>query len=261
MRRFGSCRATPTSPRWRGGRGAVSGRSRAPGPSRSNAVVPLAEERLYVLAVWPRVESASGLLRPGVPSFAFPVLMWAASLLVALVAADIRCCATSAHCARRSFASPTAAAHCPGSISRRHRPNCATWARPMTHGRERDPRRGGTGGHDPPKEVLLREVHHRVKNNLQLIASIINMQIRKAESPEAKLLMRGLQDRVMSLATIHRELYQTSGVTDIRADELLSRIVRQVVKMARAPVCRSRSRPASMTFASRPTSRCRCRCC
>jgi two-component sensor histidine kinase len=62
------------------------------------------------------------------------------------------------------------------------------------------------------REVLLREVHHRVKNNLQLIASIMNMQMRRAKSPETKALMRGLQERVMSLATVHKELYQTTGL-------------------------------------------------
>jgi two-component system, sensor histidine kinase PdtaS len=85
------------------------------------------------------------------------------------------------------------------------------------------------------KEVLLREVHHRVKNNLQLIASILNMQVRQARSPEAKSLMKGVRDRVMSLATIHRGLYQTSGLTDIRADELMSDISRQLVNMATGP--------------------------
>ena len=85
------------------------------------------------------------------------------------------------------------------------------------------------------KEVLLREVHHRVKNNLQLIASILNMQIRQARSPEAKGLMTGVRDRVMSLATIHRGLYQTSGLTDISADELLSDILRQLTHMATGP--------------------------
>ncbi len=85
------------------------------------------------------------------------------------------------------------------------------------------------------KEVLLREVHHRVKNNLQLIASIMNMQMRKAESQEAKVLMRGLQDRVMSLATIHRGLYQTSGLADVKVSELLSDIVRQILTMSTGP--------------------------
>jgi two-component sensor histidine kinase len=85
------------------------------------------------------------------------------------------------------------------------------------------------------REVLLREVHHRVKNNLQLIASIMNMQMRRAKSPETKALMKGLQERVMSLATVHKELYQTSGLTDVRADELLGDLVRQIVGMASAP--------------------------
>ncbi|MFC5567856.1 sensor histidine kinase [Rubellimicrobium aerolatum] len=85
------------------------------------------------------------------------------------------------------------------------------------------------------REVLLREVHHRVKNNLQLIASIMNMQSRRARSPETKALMKGLQERVMSLATVHKELYQTSGLTDVRADELLGDITRQIVGMASAP--------------------------
>ncbi len=49
------------------------------------------------------------------------------------------------------------------------------------------------------------------------------------------MLMKGLQDRVMSLATIHRGLYQTTGVTDIRADELLTDIVRQIVNLATGP--------------------------
>lgn len=81
------------------------------------------------------------------------------------------------------------------------------------------------------KEVLLREVHHRVKNNLQLIASIMNLQMRKAVAPESKALLKGLHDRVMGLATIHRGLYQTSGMADVRADELLIDIARQIVSI------------------------------
>jgi two-component sensor histidine kinase len=47
--------------------------------------------------------------------------------------------------------------------------------------------------------------------------------------------MKELQERVMSLATVHKELYQTSGLTDVRADELLGDLVRQIVGMASAP--------------------------
>ena len=85
------------------------------------------------------------------------------------------------------------------------------------------------------KEVLLREVHHRVKNNLQLISSIMNIQIRSARSGEAKDLLKNLQERIMSLATVHRGLYQTSGLADVRARELIPDIVRQIMSMSSGP--------------------------
>lgn len=82
------------------------------------------------------------------------------------------------------------------------------------------------------KEVLLREVHHRVKNNLQLISSIMNIQIRSARSDEAREFLKNLQERIMSLATVHRGLYQTSGLADVRARELIPDIVRQIMSMS-----------------------------
>ncbi|WP_431301104.1 sensor histidine kinase [Tabrizicola sp. BL-A-41-H6] len=85
------------------------------------------------------------------------------------------------------------------------------------------------------KEVLLREVHHRVKNNLQLISSIMNIQLRSAESAEAKTLLRNLQERIMSLATVHRGLYQTSGLADVRARELIPDILRQITSISSGP--------------------------
>ncbi|MEM1428742.1 MAG: histidine kinase dimerization/phosphoacceptor domain -containing protein [Pseudomonadota bacterium] len=75
------------------------------------------------------------------------------------------------------------------------------------------------------QEVLLKEVHHRVKNNLQLIASILNMQIRQHRSPENRAILRRVQDRVMSLATVHQHLYQTPALSTLRADTLLAEIV------------------------------------
>lgn len=80
------------------------------------------------------------------------------------------------------------------------------------------------------KEALLREVHHRVKNNLQLIASIVNLQIRRTQSAEARDLMRALQDRMLSLATVHNGLYQTQDLSRIDACDLLEGIVAQVLQ-------------------------------
>ena len=82
------------------------------------------------------------------------------------------------------------------------------------------------------KNVLLKEVHHRVKNNLQLISSIINMQVRKSKSPEATAALRQVQDRVLGLATIHRNLYMTQNLSQVRADQLLGEIVDQLLILA-----------------------------
>jgi two-component sensor histidine kinase len=207
----------------------------ATGESHVYAVVPLVRNHLYVLAVWPRT-AATGLIEAAVPSFLFPVLMWAASLLVALVAAELQ---VLRHI-RALRETITQFADGSRALPRLDFETAPAELRDVGEAYER---MAESVIHDEAeledtihqKEVLLREVHHRVKNNLQLIASIINMQIRKAQSAEAKVLMKGLQDRVMGLATIHRELYQTSGLTDIRADELLQRIVRQLVRMGAQP--------------------------
>ena len=58
------------------------------------------------------------------------------------------------------------------------------------------------------KSLLIREVHHRVKNNLQLIASIMNMQIRRSRNSETTSVVRRLQDRVLGLARVHRQMYE-----------------------------------------------------
>ena len=80
------------------------------------------------------------------------------------------------------------------------------------------------------KKVLLKEVHHRVKNNLQLIASIMNMQMRSARSDEARGLLAGLQQRVRGLAMRHRALYAAPDLTTVDASELLQAVVEDVAQ-------------------------------
>nr|WP_289847563.1 sensor histidine kinase [Celeribacter halophilus] len=80
------------------------------------------------------------------------------------------------------------------------------------------------------KSVLLKEVHHRVKNNLQLIASIVNMKVRKARTPEARFALKEVQGRVMSIATVHRSLYETTTEGRVRADELLGSTIGKLIR-------------------------------
>ncbi len=85
------------------------------------------------------------------------------------------------------------------------------------------------------KKVLLKEVHHRVKNNLQLIASIMNMQMRSAQSAEARGLLSGLQQRVRGLAMLHRALYAAPDLTTVDAAELLQAVIEDVAQSLGRP--------------------------
>jgi len=85
------------------------------------------------------------------------------------------------------------------------------------------------------KEVLLREVHHRVKNNLQMIASIMNLQARAARKDEVREVLGGLQRRVRGLATLHRSLYTEAETSRIDAQELVAAVVSETSSMVPDP--------------------------
>ena len=85
------------------------------------------------------------------------------------------------------------------------------------------------------KNILLKEVHHRVKNNLQLISSIMNMQIRQAKSADARLVLERLQQRILGLATVHKNLYQTNDLIQVDAQTLLREVVDQLLSVGLGP--------------------------
>ncbi len=78
------------------------------------------------------------------------------------------------------------------------------------------------------KTLLLREVHHRVKNNLQLVASIMNMHGRTANTPEARRLLNQLQRRVRGLATVHNTLNTKSQMASVDTKELVENLTREL---------------------------------
>ena len=66
------------------------------------------------------------------------------------------------------------------------------------------------------KDVLLREVHHRVKNNMQIISSILRMQSRNIDDPKLKDVLQESQNRIHSMALIHENLYNNESLANIK---------------------------------------------
>ncbi len=69
------------------------------------------------------------------------------------------------------------------------------------------------------KEVLLKEIHHRIKNNLQIISSLLNLQLNYLDNEEIIELLKSSQSRIRSMAMIHEKLYKTKELSNINFAE------------------------------------------
>jgi len=65
------------------------------------------------------------------------------------------------------------------------------------------------------KEILLKEVHHRVKNNMQIISSLLNLQSGYLKDPEARSALKECQNRIYSMALVHDKLYREKDLASI----------------------------------------------
>jgi two-component sensor histidine kinase len=65
------------------------------------------------------------------------------------------------------------------------------------------------------KEVLLKEVHHRIKNNIQIISSLLRLQAASVQDEKVKEMLKASQSRIRSIALIHEKLYQSPDLATI----------------------------------------------
>ncbi|MEM7374753.1 MAG: sensor histidine kinase [Bacteroidota bacterium] len=74
------------------------------------------------------------------------------------------------------------------------------------------------------KETLLREIHHRVKNNLQVVSSLLSLQSDSIQDAKARQAFQEGQDRVYSMTLIHQNLYQTDNLTSMDIREYIGKL-------------------------------------
>lgn len=218
------------------------------GQERLYAVVPIVPGVAYAMTIWRPEELAPGLSKSVGFSMFLPVIMWLASLVVAfwslnrLAVRHIRKLGRQmrlfAYNRRvpRSVLGP--------SVPRELEDIQKAFVR-MADSIIRDEAALEDSLRD--KNILLKEVHHRVKNNLQLISSIMSMQIRRAQTDDARQVLQRLQDRILSLATVHKNLYQTENLDRVDAGHLAEEIMGQLLSMGLAA---SRGVKVSQSYAS-----------
>ncbi len=79
------------------------------------------------------------------------------------------------------------------------------------------------------KTVMLKEIHHRVKNNLQIITSLLRLQARELESPEAIAKFKDATHRVIAMSMIHEKMYQSDELSTMHLKEYLNGLTQDLV--------------------------------
>ena len=80
------------------------------------------------------------------------------------------------------------------------------------------------------KDVLLQEIHHRVKNNLQIVSSLLHLQTDQAAQPTVKAVFKEAQRRVLSMALIHESLYRSPNLAQVNLAEYIETLCTHVFR-------------------------------
>jgi len=81
------------------------------------------------------------------------------------------------------------------------------------------------------KEILLKEVHHRVKNNMQIVVSLLRLQSTQIDDENLKQLFRSSEDRIRTMALIHERLYKTENFTEIDLSQFIDSLVSHMQRL------------------------------
>ncbi|WP_119421821.1 sensor histidine kinase [Desertibaculum subflavum] len=195
------------------------------------AVVPLAGGALYVALGQPRHLISQQLNFQLLLGLGLPALIWVAAVATAWTAADrliVRWVLRVREHAASIAAGRTVDPDEQLSDAPRELQQLATSLRRMMATiRERNADLRDALEH---RETLIKEIHHRVKNNLQIIASLLNLQMRGIRDGAARDAMLTVRNRVNALALIHRTLYETDEMQQVELSGFLRTLADQVAE-------------------------------
>ncbi|MFZ2031362.1 MAG: histidine kinase dimerization/phosphoacceptor domain -containing protein [Vitreimonas sp.] len=194
-------------------------------------IVPLSAPDLYAVMSWPPDQPAWQRWTALSFSLAAPLLIWALAMAAGWFAIEMFVARplSDLEGAARSYArgedvvESEALENAPDEI-RALRRTMAAMAKTL---RGREQRLMEALGEE---RALLREVHHRVKNNLQMVASLLNIQARGAKDESEAWGLARAHDRVQLLALVHQRIYSSGELRELRLDDLIAEISRQLVQ-------------------------------
>ncbi|MBL4578095.1 MAG: hypothetical protein JKX74_06445 [Flavobacteriales bacterium] len=88
------------------------------------------------------------------------------------------------------------------------------------------------------KETLLKEVHHRVKNNLQLVSSLLSLQARKVDDARLSEILQNSQRRISTMAALHKKLYSSNDIGNVRYQDYVENLTKVVSKAYETEACK-----------------------
>jgi two-component sensor histidine kinase len=197
----------------------------------SAVIVPLQRPDLYAVMAWPvQGDIVARWMQLGL-SVAAPLAIWLLAVAAGWFAIEIYVARplSALETAARRFArgeeveEPPALVNAPIEV-RSLRRTLAAMAKTL---RGREARLVEALGEE---RALLREVHHRVKNNLQMVASLLNIQARSARDESEAWGLARAHDRVQLLALVHQRIYASGEVREVRLDDLVGEMTRQLLQ-------------------------------
>lgn len=186
------------------------------GTWRLYALSPLLGGRIFVISGTPVLTAIGPLALQVAWGVVTPLLMWVLAIAVVWFGIEnlvVRWITyleriTSAYAAGRDNVRPERVSAAPAEI----RSLGETFSRmaDLIYAREAELRESLA-----QKEVLVREIHHRVKNNLQLVMSLLNLHARRIRDPRAEVAFAEARSRINALATLHRRLYESESLQEV----------------------------------------------